>query len=80
MRRLVDHVGLRRLETERPSVPKDTAVFAIGDIHGRLDLLVKMHQEILRQSKDLPPHFRADTTRKACSSFKWNISLKLWTK
>jgi serine/threonine protein phosphatase 1 len=58
MRRLVDHVGLRRLETERPSVPKDTAVFAIGDIHGRLDLLVKMHQEILQQSKDLPAHFR----------------------
>jgi serine/threonine protein phosphatase 1 len=58
MRRLVDHVGLRRLETERPSVPKDMAVFAVGDLHGRLDLLVKMHQEILQRSKDLPEHFR----------------------
>jgi serine/threonine protein phosphatase 1 len=58
MRRLIDHVGLRRLDTERPSVPKDTVVFAIGDIHGRLDLLVKMHQEILHRTKDLPPNFR----------------------
>lgn len=58
MRRLIDHVGLRRIETERPSVPRDTVVFAIGDIHGRVDLLVKAHQQILNKSKDLPSHLR----------------------
>jgi serine/threonine protein phosphatase 1 len=58
MRRLVDIIGLGRLETERPSIPKDLALFAIGDIHGRLDLLVKMHQEILLRTKDLPPYVR----------------------
>lgn len=60
MRRLVDHVGLRRVETQRPSSPKGTVVFAIGDIHGRVDLLVKMHQQILSRCQDLPA-----TTRKA---------------
>lgn len=51
MRRLVDHVGLRRIETQRPSVPKCTAVFAVGDIHGRTDLLVNLHCQILEKSK-----------------------------
>jgi len=54
MRRLVDMIGLRRLETEKPSVLADTAVFAIGDIHGRLDLLVAMHQEIHKVARSLP--------------------------
>lgn len=58
MRRLVDYVGLRRLETERPSVPKGTAVFAVGDIHGRIDLLLEMHKRILLKAKDLPPETR----------------------
>lgn len=54
MRKLVDIIGLRRLETERPSIPSDMAVFAIGDLHGRLDLLLEMHQEIARLAASLP--------------------------
>lgn len=59
MRRLVDFVGLRRPEEQKkPSVPRDMAVFAIGDIHGRLDLLVRMHQEILHRAQSLPANTR----------------------
>lgn len=58
MRRLVDYVGLRRIETEKPSVAKGTAVFAVGDIHGRVDLLVQMHKQILAKAKDLPKDTR----------------------
>lgn len=58
MRRLVDLTGLRRLETEKPSVPKDTAVFAIGDVNGRLDLMVQMHQQIHAQAASLSSSIR----------------------
>lgn len=58
MRRLVDHVGLRRVETQRPSAPKGAVVFAVGDTHGRVDLLIKMHQQILSRCKDLPSSVR----------------------
>lgn len=58
MRRLVDMIGLRRLETEKPSVPAGTAVFAVGDIHGRLDLLVEMHQKIIAAASMLPADTR----------------------
>ncbi len=55
MRRLVDLIGKGpQTNIARPCVPDGLAVFAIGDIHGRADLLVKMHREIIRQSKDLP--------------------------
>ena len=33
----------RRAGTDKPSVPEGTRVYAIGDIHGRLDLLQAMH-------------------------------------
>ena len=54
MRRLVDMIGLRHCETEKPSVPKDCAVFAIGDIHGRLDLLADLQQQIITLAAQLP--------------------------
>lgn len=36
----------QRRRTEEPSVPKGTRVYAIGDIHGRADLLREMHRKI----------------------------------
>lgn len=59
MRRLVDLVGLGRSEEQRkPSVPNNTAVFAVGDIHGRVDLLIRMHKEILEKASELPENTR----------------------
>lgn len=41
----------RRLEWEtRPHVPDHCRVYAIGDIHGRLDLLHRLHGEILEDA------------------------------
>jgi serine/threonine protein phosphatase 1 len=51
-------MGLRRSDTQRPSVPSTVAVFAIGDLHGEVDLLVQMHQQILKQAKELPANLR----------------------
>ena len=34
-----------------PSIPEDTCIYAIGDIHGRSDLLIKIHKLILEDSK-----------------------------
>lgn len=36
----------RRQPTEEPSVPRGTRVYAIGDIHGRADLLREIHRLI----------------------------------
>lgn len=33
-------------ESSTPSGPPDTRIYAIGDIHGRLDLIERLHQEI----------------------------------
>jgi serine/threonine protein phosphatase 1 len=35
-------------------VPDDTLVYAVGDIHGRADLLEKMHEAILRDAAEAP--------------------------
>jgi serine/threonine protein phosphatase 1 len=37
-----------------PKVPDGTLVYAIGDIHGRADLLEKMHAAILKDALDVP--------------------------
>lgn len=40
--------GSRRVEERIYSVPEDTRVYAIGDIHGRVDLLKRLHEMIQR--------------------------------
>lgn len=35
----------------KPTVPDDTVVYAVGDIHGRADLLDRLHQSILEDSQ-----------------------------
>lgn len=37
-----------------PKVPEGTLVYAVGDVHGRADLLEKMHAAILKDSLDVP--------------------------
>jgi serine/threonine protein phosphatase 1 len=37
-----------------PKVPDGTLVYAVGDVHGRADLLEKMHAAILKDSLDVP--------------------------
>jgi len=37
-----------------PKVPEGTLVYAVGDLHGRADLLEKMHAAILKDSLDVP--------------------------
>jgi len=36
---------------ESPSIDANSCVYAIGDVHGRLDLLKKIHRKILENSK-----------------------------
>ena len=38
----------------RTAVPMATRVYAIGDIHGRADLVARLHESIRRDSADLP--------------------------
>src|SRR4051794_304871 len=38
--------GRAREESVAPRVPADTRVYAVGDVHGRLDLLSEIHQLI----------------------------------
>jgi len=40
------------VEQQPPSVPEDLRVYAIGDIHGRADLLDELHRLIVRDSAD----------------------------
>jgi serine/threonine protein phosphatase 1 len=44
IRRLIDPV--RRGAQRRAEVPPDTRIYAIGDIHGRADLLKRLHDQI----------------------------------
>lgn len=37
-----------------PKVPEGTLVYAVGDVHGRADLLEKMHAAILKDLLDVP--------------------------
>ncbi|MDB4173086.1 metallophosphoesterase [bacterium] len=39
-----------------PHIPHGTRVYAVGDIHGRLDLLEILHQSILDDAKSAPGH------------------------
>jgi len=42
----------------RPGVPEDTLVYAIGDIHGRLDLLLDLEARIAAHAKPHPASHR----------------------
>jgi len=59
MRRLVDLIGTGRSDhVARPAIPEGLAVFAVGDVHGCVDLLVEMHREIIKQAKALPENLK----------------------
>lgn len=42
------------MDLDRARVPDGTRVYAIGDIHGRVDLLAELHKQIRRDLKDRP--------------------------
>jgi serine/threonine protein phosphatase 1 len=42
------------VETPVAKVPRDTRVYAIGDVHGRLDLLQDLHQQICDHAGEYP--------------------------
>lgn len=46
--------GRPRVTVETASVPDGVRVYAIGDIHGRLDLLQRLHDKILVDAAALP--------------------------
>ena len=49
--------GERLFETKKliaPSVPSGTRIYAIGDVHGRLDLLNDLEQQIIRDLETAP--------------------------
>lgn len=45
---------LRRNKTRKPSVPADKRVYAVGDIHGRLDLLDEILERISEDRRSFP--------------------------
>jgi len=44
-----------RLDAQPPCAPENTCLYAIGDIHGRADLLTQLLQKIERDARDLTP-------------------------
>ena len=46
------------LPLENPSIPDNTVVYAIGDVHGRDDLLADLHAKIYADIRKKPPHWR----------------------
>lgn len=55
---------IRRMPSEAPSLPRGERVYAIGDIHGRLDLLVQLAWAIERDDaeRSVAAGRKADTT------------------
>ena len=45
--------------------PEDLRIYAIGDVHGRLDLLLKMYDAIIRASR---PHMPEPTGASSISA------------
>lgn len=43
--------GKRKIKTG-PSVPEDTRIYAIGDIHGQLNLLEELHEKIVADAQN----------------------------
>lgn len=50
--------GRQRKEIASPEVPAEHRVYAIGDIHGRVDLLRRLHDMILDDARDAAPERR----------------------
>jgi serine/threonine protein phosphatase 1 len=51
---VVRHAAPRPAEAARSAVPEGTLVYAIGDIHGRADLLAELHGAILGDAASRP--------------------------
>jgi serine/threonine protein phosphatase 1 len=47
--------GTRNTQIVPPVAPADTRIYAIGDIHGRVDLLGRLHDLIKEDSANSPP-------------------------
>ena len=45
----------KRRDGRKPSVPTGQRVYAIGDIHGRADLLAQIHRQIQEDAANAPP-------------------------
>lgn len=45
--------GGKGIENKEPSIPENKRIYAIGDIHGRVDLLNSIHDVILKDSGSL---------------------------
>jgi serine/threonine protein phosphatase 1 len=45
----------KKLNNRIPSVPRGHRVYAIGDIHGRADLLAQLHRQIRGDAANAPP-------------------------
>ena len=43
---MLDRLFGRKKERARPKAPPGTRIYAVGDIHGRADLLTRLHQQI----------------------------------
>ena len=41
-------------EVKPASIPPDTRVYAVGDVHGRVDLLMELHRRIAEDAKTAP--------------------------
>jgi len=52
VRRLMS--GWRRSRSSEPTVPADSRIYAIGDIHGRADLLAVLHRMIRADAEQAP--------------------------
>ncbi len=46
--------GGKKLNSRKPSVPRGHRVYAIGDIHGRADLLAQLHRQIRGDAANAP--------------------------
>ena len=53
----------RKIFQKAPRVADGERIYAIGDIHGRADLLVQMMRAISRDKKDAPPEQRSLSTK-----------------
>ena len=46
----------------KPKTPNGTRIYAIGDVHGRLDLLQELHQDIIRDMAEKPMPARSHSS------------------
>ncbi len=53
--KIANDLDAPRLDSRAPSVPENMRLYAIGDIHGRADLLTQLLQQIEADARDLTP-------------------------